>query len=305
MLRVAVMGQAAFGEAVLQRLKADGATVVGVSAPEPSEGRVDPLWTAGEAEGIPVVATASLTMPESLTRWKELDADVCAMAFVTDFLPSEVFAIPRHGTIQYHPSLLPAHRGQSAMNWAIINRETETGLTVFWPDEGIDTGPVLLQRSCPIGPEDTVGSLYFDHLYPMGVDAVAEAVALVASGDAPSVAQDHTRATYEPPCGERHGEIRWYEPAPWVYARIRGCNPQPGAWTRYEDGKVRIYDSHLTGEQSAGMPGKVLDIDEQGFSVRLNGDVLRVLRVRPDGARKMSAGEWSAQVSLTPGFRFR
>jgi methionyl-tRNA formyltransferase len=305
MVRVAAIGQAAFGEAVLRRLQADGVEVVGVSAPEPSGGRMDPLWSAGEEAGVPRVSTADLKTPDGLARWRELGADVCAMAFVTDFLPPEVFAAPRHGTVQYHPSLLPAHRGPSAINWAVINRETETGLTVFWPDEGLDTGPVLLQKRCEIGPDDTVGSLYFDHLYPRGVDALSEAVALVGSGEAPAVPQDHARATYEPPCGDRHAEIRWHEPAAWVYARIRGCNPQPGAWTHHEDNRLRIYDCHLTGEQAPGTPGRVLDVDDEAFTVRLNGGVLRVLRVRPDGEKKLSAGEWAQQVDLAPGFRFR
>lgn len=304
-MRVAVMGQAAFGEAVLNRLQEDGVTVAGVSAPEPGDGRADPLWAAGEAAGFPLVATANLGTSEGLARWRDMGADLCVMAFVTDFLPDEAFAIPSRGTIQYHPSLLPYHRGISAMNWSIINGETETGLTVFWPDDGIDTGPVLSQKRCDIRPDDTVGSLYFERLFPMGVDALAEAVAMVANGDAPAVPQDHAVATYEPPCREEHARIRWHEPADSVSARIRGCNPQPGAWTPYGEDRLGIFDCRLTGEQRPGMPGRVLSIDDEGFAVRLNGDVLRVDRVRPAGGKKMPAGEWAAQVGLREGFRFR
>ena len=299
------MGQAAFGESVLQRLQDDGVEVAGVSAPEPADGRVDPLWSAGEAAGVPLVATANLETPDGLARWRGMGADLCVMAFVTDFLPDEVFATPTQGTIQYHPSLLPAHRGISSMNWPIINAETETGLSVFWPDKGIDTGPVLLQKRCEIGPDDTVGSLYFQRLFPMGVDAVAEAVSMVAAGTAQATPQDHTLATYEPPCKGQHAQIRWHEPAQSVYARIRGCNPQPGAWTQYGEDMLRIFDCHLTGEQRPGMPGRVLAVDEQGFHIRLNGGVLRVTRVQPAGEKKTPAGEWAAQVGLREGFRFR
>ncbi|MGH3343207.1 MAG: methionyl-tRNA formyltransferase [Carbonactinosporaceae bacterium] len=304
-MRVAVMGQAAFGEAVLERLRADRLTIAGVAAPEPVDGRVDPLWAAGAAAGVPLVPTVRLKAAEGLARWQELGVDLCVMVFVTDILLDEVFSVPTRGTIQYHPSLLPRHRGQSAMNWSIINGETETGLTVFWPDKGIDTGPVLLQRRCEIGPDDTVGSLYFERLYPMGVEAMAEAVTTVAQGRAPSVEQDHAHATYEPPCREPHGEIRWYEPADRIYARIRGCNPQPGAWTEYEGEKLRIFDCRLTGEHAAGRSGRVLEVDEQGFSVRLNGGVLRVTRVQPPGSTKVPAGEWAARAGLRAGFRFR
>lgn len=304
-MRVSVIGQAAFGAAVLERLQGDGVTVVGVSAPAPNGGRVDPLWASGQDSGLPLLATAELKTSDGLARWRDLGADLCLMAFVTDFLPNEVFAAAVRGTIQYHPSLLPYHRGISAMNWPIINGETETGLTVFWPDQGIDTGPVLLQKRCDVGPDDTVGSLYFERLFPMGVDAMTEAVALVAASKAPAAEQDHALSTYEPPCRDQHGEIRWYESADRVYARIRGCNPQPGAWTLYEDEKLRIFDCHLTGERLPGMPGRVVAVDEQGFAVRLNGGVLRVTRVQPAGSKKLPAGEWAHNAGLREGFRFR
>jgi len=305
-MRVALIGQAAFGEAALRRLQADGVEIAGVSAPAPRDpARPDALWNAAEVAGVPRLGTASLKSPDGLEKWAELAGDLCVMAFVTEILPDAVFGLPRHGTVQYHPSLLPLHRGSSAINWAIINGDAETGLTMFWPDKGIDTGPFLLQKRCLIGPDDTVGSLYFDKLFAMGIDAVAESVALVGAGSAPRDAQDHAFATYEPPCGEPHGEIRWHEPAPQIYARIRGCNPQPGAWTTFGDRKLRLFDSRLTGENAAGMPGRVLAVAGDGFTVRLNGGVLRVLRVQPEGGKKTGAGEWAAAAGLKEGFRFR
>jgi methionyl-tRNA formyltransferase len=305
-MRVSIMGQAAFGEAVLKRLMADGTEVAGVSAPGPAEGgRADALWAAAEGLGLPLVPTADLKDPAQVAAWAALGADLCVMAFVTDILHDDVFALPRLGTIQYHPSLLPLHRGSSAINWAIINGDAETGLTIFWPGQGIDTGPILLQKRCPIGPDDTVGSIYFDRLFPLGVEAMSEAVQLVGRGEAPRIAQDHATATYEPPCRDTHGEIRWHEPAGRISAQIRGCNPQPGAWTRHHEGKLRIFDCALTGKLEPGMPGRVLRIDADGFDVRLNGGVLRVLRVQPEGAKKMGAGEWAASAGIKEGFRFR
>jgi methionyl-tRNA formyltransferase len=300
-----MMGQAAFGKAVLDRLRADGVTVAAMSAPEPSGGKVDPLWAEGEESGLPLVPTAALKTADGLERWERADIDLCVMAFVTEYLPPEVFTVPTLGTIQYHPSLLPAHRGPSAMNWAVINGETETGLSVFWPDEGLDTGPLLLTKRCAIRPDDTLGSLYFDRLFPNGVDALAESVALVADGMAPGVPQDHALASYEPLCDDKHAQVRWYEPARRVYDLIRGCDPQPGAWTRFEEERLRLYHCRLVGEQRPGMPGEVLDVDECGFTIRLNGDVLRVGRVRLGEARKSDAAEWAAQVDLKAGYRFR
>ena len=108
-----------------------------------------------------------------------LKPDLGVMAYVTLLVPQTILDLPTHGTIQYHPSLLPRHRGPSSINWPIIQGETKTGLTIFWPDEGLDTGPVLLQKEVEIGPDATLGSLYFDYLYPMGVAAMLEAVDLV------------------------------------------------------------------------------------------------------------------------------
>jgi len=304
-MRVSLMGQAAFGEAVLKRLLEDGVAIAGVSAPAPSGSRPDALAAAADAAGIPVVVTSHLKEPGGLAVWRALEADLCVMAFVTEILPAEVFSVPARGTIQYHPSLLPLHRGIASMNWPIIFGERETGLTVFWPDEGVDTGPILLQKTCPIGPHDTVGSLYFERLFPMGVVALSEAVALVAAGNAPRIDQDHAGATYEPPLRDEHARIRWHEPAERVYALIRGSNPQPGAWAMHGDAKLRFFDCRLESARVAGMPGRVLSVDADGFDVRLNGGVLRVLRVQPEGAKKVPAGEWAGAAGLAVGARLR
>jgi methionyl-tRNA formyltransferase len=303
---VAIMGQAAFGEAVLARLQADGVRIVGVSAPAPADGaRPDALWASAEAAGLPLVPTIELNGPGGRDRWAALGADLGVMAFVTEIIPNDVLQAPRLGTIQYHPSLLPLHRGSSSINWAIINGDPETGLSIFWTDEGIDTGPILLQKRVAIGPNDTVGSLYFDHLFPKGVEAMSESVALVRDGAAPRIEQAHALSTYEPPCAEGHARIHWYQPAERISQLIRGCNPQPGAWTTANDQKLRIFDCALSGDQEPGMPGRVLRVAAAGVDVRLNGGVLRIARVQPDGQKKIAAADWAAAAGIAPGFRFR
>jgi methionyl-tRNA formyltransferase len=305
-MRVSIIGQAAFGEAVFKRLRDDGVDICAVSAPEPAgDARPDALWAAAVEAGLQPIPTKSLKTEEGMAQWNEVGAELAVMAFVTEILPNDIFGIPAKGTIQYHPSLLPLHRGSAAINWAIIFGREETGLTIFWPDEGIDTGPILLQKQVKLRADDTVGSVYFNSLFAMGVDAMSEAVAMVGNGTAPRIEQDHTLATYEPPCRDEHAQIRWHEPADRLYALIRGCNPQPGAWTMYEGTQLRIFDCSLTGQEEAGMPGRVLRIDESGFDVRLNGGVLRISRVQPQGEKKLPAGEWAANAGLKPGFRFR
>lgn len=303
-MRIAVMGQAAFGEAVFKRLVEDGHEIAVVSAPAAAS-RPDPLWATAEAAGISLVETKALKTDAGIEQWKRCGAELCVMAFVTEIVPMDALSAPTVGTIQYHPSLLPLHRGASAMNWAIINGDTETGLSIFWPERGIDTGPILLQKRIEVTPEETLGTLYFGKLFPMGVEAISESVRLVAAGDAPRVEQRQEFGTYEPICGDEHAAIAWYAPAARVSALIRGCNPSPGAWTMFEGGRLRIFDCNLLGKQVAGLPGTVLEVDEDGFDVRLNGDVLRVARVQPEGQKKMPAGEWARRAGLEAGFRFR
>lgn len=191
------------------------------------------------------------------------------------------------------------------MNWAIINGDAETGLSIFWPDRGIDTGPILLQKRVSLGPEDTLGSLYFGKLFPMGVDAISEAVAMVAAGNAPRIQQDHSLSTYEPICGDEHAQIPWYAPAERLSALVRGCNPSPGAWTTFEGKKLRIFDCALSGDQVPGMPGAVLASTDEGVDIRLNGGVLRVQRVQVDGEKKQGASDWAQAVGLRAGYRFQ
>jgi folate-dependent phosphoribosylglycinamide formyltransferase PurN len=197
-MRIVVHGQQAFGKAVLEALIARGETVVGVYvAPEKPGAKPDPLKETALALKLPVFQPASYRKPEVCEEFRKLTPDLQVMAFVTLFVPEEFLNMPTHGSIQYHPSLLPRYRGPSAINWPIINGDDETGLSIFWPDNGLDTGDVLLQKKTPIGLEDSLGSVYFDRLFPMGVEAMLEAVDLVKAGKAPRFKQDEALATYE------------------------------------------------------------------------------------------------------------
>ncbi|MCH8283129.1 MAG: methionyl-tRNA formyltransferase [Chloroflexi bacterium] len=303
-MRVVVIGQAAFGEAVLKRLLDEGEEIVGVSAPATREGaRPDPLRALAEARDLPVFTTRELKKAEAFAAYAGVKPDLNVMAFVTDILAEQVLYEPALGTIQYHPSLLPRHRGASAMNWAIIQGDTRTGLTVFWPDKGIDTGPVLLQKEVEITPDDTLGSLYFGKLFDMGVEAMAESVALVKAGDAPRLPQDETQATYEPICGDEHAAIEWSRPASDVYNLVRGCNPQPAAHTTYQGKRLKIFDCALSNEAAEGRPGDVIAVNADAFVVGLNGGTLTVHRVQPEGSAKLKAPEFVEASGMRAGDR--
>ncbi|MSQ26002.1 MAG: methionyl-tRNA formyltransferase [Dehalococcoidia bacterium] len=302
-MRIVVIGQAAFGEQVLKRLLEKGYEVAGVSAPpHPAGGKPEPLRALAESKGLPVFGTADLRKADVFAAYAALKPDLNVMAFVTDILRENVLTAPRLGTIQYHPSLLPRHRGASAMNWAIIQGDKRTGLTVFWVDKGIDTGAVLLQKEVEITADDTLGTLYFNKLFAMGVEALEESVALVAAGRAPRVAQDESKATYEPICTEEHGKIEWGKPATEVYNRIRGCNPAPGAYTTYKGAALKIFDCTLAKDAAQGKsPGTITAVTEKGFSVALRGGTLQVARVQAKGFAKATGGEYAKSAGLQAG----
>jgi methionyl-tRNA formyltransferase len=301
-MRLVVHGQQAFGEAVLKALLERGEEVVGVFCAPDVEGRPpDPLKVLAEEKGIPVGQPASWKKPEVHEELRALRPDLCIMAYVTLLVPQAALDIPTHSTIQYHPSLLPKHRGPSSMNWPIIQGESETGLTIFWPDGALDEGPILLQKHVEIGPDDTLGSLYFDHLFPMGVEAICESVDLVREGRAPRIEQDHSQATYESWCGKEDARIDWSAPVGQVYNLIRGTNPQPGAWTVIGGKEVQIYDS-APGEGS-GAPGTVLALADDSFEVGGQGGSIVVKRVRPKGGKKMDAGAFAKETGLKQGAR--
>lgn len=302
-MRIVLIGQAAFGDKVLQELVEKTEQVVGIFAPPDRPERPDPLRETAQKMGLPVFQPQRMRDAGVFEEFARLEPDLAVMAFVTDIVPERILNYPRLGTIQYHPSLLPKHRGGSAINWPIIQGETKSGLTIFWPDKGIDTGPILLQREVDIDPDDTQGSLYFNKLFPLGVEALLEAVELVKGGGARRIPQDESQATYEGLCREEDAIIDWSRPAPMVYNLIRGCNPQPGATTHLGGGTVKIFDAELRQGPAQGIPGEVLEISPLGIVVAAQGGAILVKRVQPQGSPKIGAAAYSEAVSLKAGQR--
>jgi methionyl-tRNA formyltransferase len=303
-MRIVVHGQQAFGKSVLEALLERGENVMAVyCAPDPKQGgRPDPLKEAALARHLPVYQPRSFrNKPEVWEEFAQLKADLCVMAYVTLFIPDDMLHLPTHGTIQYHPSLLPRHRGPSSINWPIIWGETKTGLSIFWPDNGLDTGPILLQKEVDILDTDTLGSLYFDRLYPLGVTAMLEAVDLVRAGQAPRIVQDETQATYEGWCKAENVQIDWQKSLQEVWNLIRGADPQPGAWTTHDGASVQIYDARKHTGTTTGRPGEITAVSEASFTVAAAGGQIEVLRVRAAGGQKISAAAFASSVGLRPG----
>jgi methionyl-tRNA formyltransferase len=306
-MRIVVHGQQAFGKAVLEALIKRGEDVIAAYvAPEKPGQKADPLKEAALAAKLPIYQPASYRKPEVWEEFRALKPDLQVMAFVTLFVPEDFLNIPTHGSIQYHPSLLPAYRGPSAINWPIIKGETETGLSIFWPDNGLDTGDVLIQKTTPISGTDTLGSVYFDRLFPMGVEAMLEAVDLVKAGKAPRIKQDDAKATYEGRCGPDNAHIDWGRPWQDIDRLIRGCNPAPGAWSTLDGKILKIFEAKpLPAKDPKGIAGKmgeIVAVDADGITVVCADGRFKVLRVQADGP-KLAAGEWAKAAGLATGAR--
>jgi len=305
-MKLAIIGQQDFGKAVLEAFLARGDTVAGVfCAPEKPGGRPDVLKVAAQEKGVQVFQFPGLKTPEANEALKKLDVEIGVMAFVLQFAPQAFVNIPKHGTIQYHPSLLPKYRGPSSINWPISRGDTKTGLTIFRPTDGLDEGPVILQKETAISPDDTLGTVYFERLFPMGVQAMLEAADLVVAGKHRESVQDESKATYEGWFREAESRINWANQVDVVYDLIRACNPAPGAWTTLGGVKLQVFDckKHPVRTFGAvkGKIGEVVEAGATGFQVTAQGGRIEVLRAKLGDGKKVGASELLTAGSIKPG----
>ncbi len=304
-MRLAIIGQQDFGKAAMEAFIKRGDDVAAVFC-APEKGRPDPLRLAAEAAGVKVYQFPKLTDPEAQTALKEANVDIGVMAYVTQFVPQDFCNIPKNGTIQFHPSLLPLHRGASSMSWSIICGRTETGFSIFRPNDGLDEGPVIKTYPVPIEPEDTMGMLYFGKIFPMGVAGLVECADLVVAGKAPAIAQYEPNAGYEGIIRDAESRIAWANHVDITFNLIRGCNPAPGAWTTQDGKKVFIFESskriaRTFSEVKGKKIGEIVAQNGTSLTVHGQGGFIEVHRVRLDGGRKVAASESGLSVGMILG----
>jgi methionyl-tRNA formyltransferase len=314
-MRVVIVGQQAFGKTVLEGFIERGDTIAGVfAAPEKPGARPDPLVAAAEERKLPVYRFPKYSDQEALDALKACEADIGVMAYVLLFAPPQFCSIPKHGMIQFHPSLLPLHRGPAAIPWAIIRGRSETGLTIFRPTPGLDEGPVILQKRVPIGPDDTAASLYFDKIFPLGVEALIQAADLVTAGRATEWTQDEGQATYEGWVRQAEARVNWANHVDFVYDLIRGCNPAPGAWTTFKSGegedqkeqKLYLFDAKKIVAPTFGAVrgkkiGEVVSAGPEGLRIHCQGGFVEVSRVRLGDGAKVKSTEVEIPVGVILG----
>ncbi len=300
-MKIIVMGQQAFGKDALAKILEAGVDdVVAVYCEPDRDGKpVDPIKEFALAQNLPVQQPANFKDRETLDTLASYDADLMVMAFVNVFVPEAARDTPKLGSICFHPSLLPLHRGPSAVNWPIIMGAEKSGYSWFYPTDGLDEGDSLLQWECPIGPDDTVINLYFKKIYPSAIDSVLTVCDLFRNGTPPRIVPDEAQATYERRCTKNHARIDWHKPVKHVYDLIRGTNPAPGAWTILNGEELGIFD--CARESGDGVSGKVVSVTENGVTVQCVGGRILLKRVRPKGGEKQPAADWAASAGVTTG----
>ncbi len=300
-VRVAIFGQGPFGKDVMERLIAAGHTPAAVYVPPLS--RPDPLADEADAQGIPVCRHKSFRrkgepIAERLEEYQRLDVALNVLPFTTVILPEVIVDAPRLGSLCFHPSLLPKFRGGTAIPWQIILGERESGVSVFRPDAGVDTGPIVAQRGgVAIEPTDTAASLYFQKLYPLGLEVMDEAVARVVEGSADPTPQDESQASFQPRVDDEVARIDWSKPAEELDRLVRGCDPQPGAHARWRGETVRLFGARrLAATDREASPGQVVAIEDGRLVVAAHGGRLAFGKLRVAGGAKVPAAEAGVPV---------
>ena len=305
-MRIAIIGQQDFGKGVLEAFLKRGDQVAAVfCAPEKEGARPDVLRVAAQQAGLTVHQFKSLRAPEAVDAMKAANADIGIMAFVLQFAPQDFVSIPKHGTIQYHPSLLPKYRGPSSINWPISRGEAETGLTIFRPTDGLDEGAVILQKKTTVGENDTLGSVYFDRLFPLGIEAMVEAADLVVAGKHQEVVQDESQASYEGWFREAEAKIHWANHVDTIHNTVRGADPAPGAWTTYNGQKLQLFDSRKeltrTFGEVKGKVGEVVEAANGKLVIAAQGGRIHVSKAKLGDGKKVAADTAGVPVGAVLG----
>lgn len=303
-MKIIFIGQAPFGRDTLDNLLQQGENIVGVvtTPDDPKSKRPNPVAEGAKENALPLLQTRLLKNAEAIEWVQQIQPDLLVLAFVTSFVPEEMIKSARLGGINYHPSLLPKYRGGSAINWAIINGETETGVTIHYIDEGVDTGPIIIQESVAIDPDDTVKSLYFTKLYPLGLRMIKAAVKQIREGNTAATQQDETKASFQPVITARDTVIDWNQPIQRIYNLVRGSNPAPGGITSLRGFTCKIFDAKPS--LKTGLPGEVIHIDDTSFTIAAKDGALQVESIQVGSDGKQPAQEFVKKRELALGEMF-
>ena len=311
-LRIIFMGTADLACASLRALCREPSfqVIAVVSQPDKPKGRdmklqPTPVKELALAEGLPVLQPRRARDEEFIAQLRALQPDLIVVAAYGQILPQSLLDIPRLGCLNVHTSLLPKYRGAAPIQWAILDGDAETGVTIMKMDAGLDTGPMLSTVKTAITPEDNAQTLH-DRLAALGGELLVKTIPDYVEGKIPPVPQPAEGASYARKISKEDGQIDWAQPARVLWNRVRGFTPWPGAFTHLnEDGKPRLLKTWLAQVEPdlAGAPGEILRADKQGIVVGCGQLSLRILQLQREGGRRLSAQEFLAGHPLAVGSR--
>ena len=249
---------------------------------------------------IPVFQPGKIKNPEAISELKKFEADIFVVAAYGQILSKEILEMPRLGCINVHTSLLPKFRGSSPIQWAIIEGETETGVTIMQMDEGMDTGDILFTKTVPIDKDETGGSL-FDKLAAIGADIIVDALDLIEKGEVTPIKQDEELATYTKMLNKKLGYVRFIRSAEEIERLIRGLDPWPSTYTYYNEKTLKIWKAEVIDETDSSAPGTVVRVDNDAIYVNTTKGILKILELQLEGKKRMKTKDFLLGYKIKPG----
>jgi methionyl-tRNA formyltransferase len=307
--RILFMGTPRFALPSLQVVIERAETVIGVvTQPDRPSGRgqlvvMPPVKERAMRHNLPVYQPLKVREQHFIQQVQALSPDLIVVVAFGQILPRALLDIPPRGCINVHASLLPAYRGAAPINWALINGENVTGVTIMLLDEGLDTGDILLQQPVAILPEDTTATLH-DRLAASGAALLGEAIEQLASGGWTRIVQDHARATYAPILKKEDGCIAWSKSASEIHNQIRGMNPWPGSFTFFRGKLLKIYHTGVLEKHAGAAPGKIIAVSDTGVEVAAGNGALLIQELQIEGKKKMPAGDFIKGQGIKVGEEF-
>ncbi len=296
LFKVLFMGTSDFAVPALEALRSKGYDVpLVVTQPDKPAGRglelkASPVKKKALELGLPLFQPEKLRVPEAVEALRLTRPELAVVAAYGQILPSSVLQIPKIACLNIHGSLLPKYRGAAPIHYAVLNGETETGVTIMYMNEKMDEGDILLVKKTPIDTEETTGEVH-DRLAYLGAEGLLEALRLLGEGKAPRHPQDPSQASYAPSIKREFCRLDWKSPASRVFNRVRGLSPWPGAETSWKGMELKVHKVAL--ENRKGTPGEILEISKQGIWVAAGIDSVRLIEIQPPGKKKMGAYDFT------------
>lgn len=305
-MRVIFMGTPPFALPILRAIHQSNHKLIGVvTQPDRPKGRgrklgIPPVKELAKRLLLPVMQPQTAKDKAFIGEVKRMSPDIIVVAAYGQILTRDLLDIPSLGCINVHASLLPKYRGVAPIQWAIVNGERKTGITIMKMDEGMDTGDILLAQEVAIGDEDTAQSLH-DRLAQAGASLIVKSMDQLNRGALRPIPQDHREASYAPPLKKEDGLIDWSQDARDIFNRIRGFNPWPGAFTYLKGSRLKIFSGEIVHEEVKERAGKVVQSSSEGVKVTTGKGSLLIKEVQLEGRKRMPVHEFLVGNEIPPG----